>query len=194
MKTVLIATTNKDKYKIVSELLKRTIFNENEYSIIKLSEDMNIPDEKETGDNIERARTKALNAYNHLKEYNFDYIVGLDDAIVIKGKIEPNIKEYLNKIVFENYLSDGETYAFNRAYCIVDKYKNIYETDIDIPYQYKSLDHDINLKEYGYPLSLVSCPVGSNTPLSELTDEEGIEYYLKYVKEDLMKLKGDINE
>jgi hypothetical protein len=110
------------------------------------------------------------------------------------GKIEAGYMVDGKEPVFENYLSDGETYAFNRAYCIVDKYKNIYETDIDIPYQYKSLDHDINLKEYGYPLSLVSCPVGSNTPLSELTDEEGIEYYLKYVKEDLMKLKGDINE
>ena len=98
MKKVLIATTNKDKYTIVSELFKRTIFNDNEYEIIKLTEDMNLPDEKETGDNVERARAKALNAYNNLKEYNFDYIVGLDDALVVKGRLEPNIKEYLNKI------------------------------------------------------------------------------------------------
>ena len=188
MKKVLIATTNKDKYTIVSELFKRTIFNDNEYEIIRLTEDMNLPDEKETGDNVERARAKALNAYDHLKEYNFDYIVGLDDALVVKGRLEPNIKEYLNKILYENYIEDGEVYAFNRAYCIIDKDKNIYETNIDIPYQYKSLDHDINLKEYGYPLSLVSCPVGSNTPMSELTPEEGIEYYLKYVKDDLMKI------
>ena len=56
MKKVLIATTNKDKYSIVSELLKRTIFNEKEYEIIKLSEDMNLPDEKETGDNVDELR------------------------------------------------------------------------------------------------------------------------------------------
>ena len=69
---------------------------------------MNIPDEKESGTNIERARQKALNAYNHLKEYNFDYIVGLDDAIRIKNRLEPNIKEYINKLLLDNYLSDGE--------------------------------------------------------------------------------------
>ena len=121
MKKVLIATTNKDKYNIVSTLLKRTIFPESDYEIVKLTEDMNVPDEKETGNNIERARAKALNAFNHLKDYNFDYIVGLDDAVVIKGRIEPNVREYINKILYENYISDGEEYAFNRAYCIVDK-------------------------------------------------------------------------
>ena len=174
---IIFATTNNDKFEIVSELFKRTIFNENEYEILKLTKDMNVPDEKESGNNIERARTKALNAYSYLKDYNFDFIVGLDDAIVIKGKTEPNIKEYLNKIIYENYLEDGEEYALNRAYCIVDKDKNIFETNIDIPYQYRKLDHDINLREYGYPLSLVSCPIGSNIPLTELTFEEDIEYY-----------------
>lgn len=193
MKKVLIATTNNDKFEIVSELFKRTIFSENEYEILKLTKDMNVPDEKERGNNIERARTKALNAYSYLKEYNFDFIVGLDDAIVIKGKTEPNIKEYLNKIIYENYLEDGEEYAFNRAYCIVDKDKNIFETNIDIPYQYRKLDHDINLREFGYPLSLVSCPVGSNIPLTELTFEEDIEYYLKYSKDALLKIKNTNN-
>ena len=110
MKKVLIATTNKDKFDAVSNIFKRTIFKEDEYEIIKQSKEMNIPDEKENGTNTERARQKALNAFNHLKEYNFDYIVGLDDAIRIKGRLEPNIKEYINKILFDNYLSDGEEY------------------------------------------------------------------------------------
>ena len=116
VKKVLIATTNNDKYDAVSKIFRKTIFPPTAYELQKLSQDMNLPDEKENGTNIERARAKALNAFEYLKHYNFDYIVGLDDAVFIKGKLEPNIKEYLNKILYENYLDNGEEYAFNRAY------------------------------------------------------------------------------
>ena len=182
MKKVLIATTNKDKFDAVSNIFKRTIFKEDKYEIIKQSKDMNIPDEKESGTNIERARQKAL------KEYNFDYIVGLDDAIRIKGRLEPNIKEYINKLLFDNYLSDGEEYAFNRAYCIIDKNKKMYETALDIPYTYHSLKEDYKLEEFTYPLSKVAYPIGDNRPVCELNDEEATNYYLKYVKNNILRL------
>ena len=188
MKKVLIATTNKDKFDAVSNIFKRTIFKEDKYEIIKQTKEMNIPDEKESGTNIERARQKALNAFNHLKEYNFDYIVGLDDAIRIKGKLEPNIKEYINKILFDNYLSDGEEYAFNRAYCIIDKDEKIYEIDLDIPYVYHSLKEDYKVEDFTYPLSEVAYPIGLNKPVSKLTEEESTDYYVKYVEEGLNSL------
>ena len=188
MKKVLIATTNKDKYKVVSKIFKNTIFPENEYELLRLTDDMNLPDEKETGSNIERARSKALNAFEHLKDYNFDYIVGLDDAVVIKGRIEPNVKEYINKILFENYLKDGEEYAFNRAYCIVDKDKNIYEAALSIPEIYHPLKKDYVVKEHTYPLSQVSYPIGYDKPVCELSDDESTNYYLKYVKKGIMNL------
>ena len=44
MKKVLIATTNKDKYKVVSRIFKNTIFPENEYELLCLTDDMNLPD------------------------------------------------------------------------------------------------------------------------------------------------------
>ena len=188
MKKVLIATTNKDKFDAVSNIFKRTIFKEDEYEIIPLSKDMNIPDEKEHGNNVERARTKTLNAYNHLKEYNFDYIVGLDDAIFIKGRLEPNIKEYINKILFENYLEDGEEYAFNRAYSIIDKNEQLYEVALSIPYIYHSLKEDYQLEDFTYPLSKVAYPIGYDKSVSEMSEEETTTYYLKYVEEGLLKL------
>ena len=189
MKKVLIATTNNDKYNAVSKIFKKTIFNEKEFSIIKLTSDMNLPDEKEEGNNINRAKVKALNAYNYLKDYDFDYIVGLDDAVRIKGGLEPNIKEYLNKILFENYIDDGELYAFNRAYCIIDKKGNTYEFTADIPYIYHPLKNDIELKAYTYPLSKVSYPIGYDVPIEELNEEDEINYYLKYVKDEVTKIK-----
>ena len=188
MKKVLIATTNNDKYDAVSKIFKNTIFKEDEYIIEKMTDDMNIPDEKEHGNNIERARTKALNAYNHLKEYDYDYIVGLDDAVFIKGRLEPNIKEYLNKILFENYLEDKEEYAFNRAYCIIDRNGKIYETNINIPYIYNSLKENLKIESFTYPLSHVSYPIGYDKPICELNETEEIEYYLKYVKEKIEEL------
>ena len=188
MKKVLIATTNKDKYDAVSKIFKKTIFPEDKYILEKLTKEMNLPDEKEEGSNVERARSKALNAYNHLKDYNFDYIVGLDDAILIKNRLEPNIKEYINKILFEDYLSDGEEYAFNRAYCILDKEKNIYEVNINIPYIYYGLKEDLELEENTYQLSKVAYPIGYNEPICDLNEKEEVDYYLKYVKDGLMNL------
>ncbi len=188
MKKVLIATTNDDKYDAVSKIFENTIFPSGKYSIEKLTSDMNVPDEKEVGNNVQRARAKALNAYNHLKEYRYDYIVGLDDAVFIKEKLEPNIKEYLNKILYENYLNDGEEYAFNRAYCFINKDGTIYETNINIPYIYNGLKDDYEIKEHTYPLSKVSYPIGYDKPICDLNKDDEIKYYLKYVKEKIMKL------
>ena len=188
MKRVLIATTNKDKYAAVSEIFKNTIFPENDYLIEKLTNDINLPDENDVGNNIVRARNKTINAYNHLKEYNYDYIVGLDDAIFIKGKLEPNIKNYLNKILYEGYLEEGEEYSFNRAYCIIDKNEKLYETNIYIPYIYRSLKEDYTIVEQTYQLSKVAYPIGYDKPICELSPEEEIKYYLKFVKEGILSL------
>ena len=188
MKKVLIATTNKDKYTTVSNIFKKSIFPESKYQISCLTKDMNIPDEKEEGSNIERARVKAINAYDHLKEYGFDYIVGLDDALVIKGKLEPNIKNFINKILYENYLEDGEEFAFNRAYCIINKEKKLYEVALSIPEIYHPLNGEYELEAYTYPLSRVSYPVGYDVSVIELSSEEITNYNLKYVKEGLMDL------
>lgn len=188
MKKVLIATTNKDKFTIVSTIFKNTIFPENEYEIIRPTSDIKLPPITEEGTNIQRARTKALNAYEYLKNYNYDYIVGLDDALFIKGRIEPNIKNHLNIILYGNYLEDGEQFAFNRAYCIIDKEKNLYEVSLDIPEIYHPLKENIVIEDNTYPLSNVSYPIGFDKPLCELSNDEIIDYSLKYVKEGLMSL------
>ena len=76
---------------------------------------------------------------------------------------------------------------------IVDKNKNLYEVAIDIPYIYHTLKENFELKEHSYPLSKVAYPIGYNKPISELSYEEEIEYYLKYVKDGILNLKIDTN-
>ena len=185
MKRVLIATTNNDKYDAVSKIFSKTIFPKEEYKLEKMTDDMHIPDEKEVGNNVERARKKAFLAYEALKDYDYDYIVGLDDAIRIKGRLEPNIKEFVSKILYENYLDDGEEYAFNRAYAIYDKDGNIYETTAEIPYIYHPLKGEYKLESFTYPLSRVAYPVGSDRAICDISGDEEINYYLKYVKDKI---------
>lgn len=188
VKTVLIATTNNDKYTTVKNIFENTIFPNTLYKIESLKTlNIELENKKEEGDNLTRARNKALFAFEQLREYNFDYIVGLDDAIVIKNRVEPNVKEYINKILFENYLNENEEFAFIRAYVIIDKDNNIYETTATIPYLFRENKNAI-VKENSYPLSYVSCPIGYEKPVNELTDEERLKYYLKYIDKSIKKL------
>lgn len=188
MKKVLIATTNKDKYKAVSKIFKATIFPDNEYQIDSLASiNVTLEDKKEEGNNLDRARVKAQDAYQALKDYDFDYVVGLDDAIRLKGVLEPNIKSYINKILYDNYLDDNEEYSFSRAYVFIDKDNNMYETTAEIPYIYRS-NPNIVIEEFSYPLSQVAYPIGYDKTISNLSEEEELNYYLKYVKEELDKL------
>ena len=191
MKKVLIATTNIDKFKAVSKVFENTIFPKEEYIIESLSNiQLNLKDEKEVGTNLERARTKAINAFNALKEsdYNYDFVVGLDDALRVKGVLEANIKQHIDEILYGNYFSEGEEYAFNRAYVIIDKNMKMYETSIDIPYVYHRVKEKVQLKEHTYQLAIVAYSLGSDKPICELDEKDEVEYYLRYVKEGLLSL------
>ena len=180
MKKVLIATTNRDKFKIVSYIFQETIFPKSEYEIVTFTDKMKVPEVEEEGTNKERARKKALTAYNYLEDYHFDYIVGLDDAVYLNGIIDYNVKKVMCKILFQDYLKDGEEYGFNRAYCIIDKNGKEYEFSIDTPYIYHKLKGDYKIEEHTYPLSKVSYPLNSDKPICDLTEEESNRYYLDY--------------
>lgn len=191
MKKVLIATTNVDKFKAVSKVFENTIFTKDEFIIESLSNiKLNIKDEKEIGTNLERARTKAINAFNAVNKsgYNYDFVVGLDDAIRVKGILEADIKKHIEEILYGNYINDGEEYAFNRAYVIIDKNMKMYETTIDIPYVYHKINEKVQLKDHTYQLAIVAYPLGSDKPICDLSEKDEIDYYLKYVKKDLLNL------
>ena len=197
MKKVLIATTNVDKFKAVSKVFENTIFTKDKFIIESLSNiELDIKDEKEIGTNLERARKKAINAFDAVKDsaYNYDFVIGLDDAIRVKGILEPNIKKYIEKILYGNYINDGEEYAFNRAYVLIDKNMKMYETTIDIPYVYHKVKKKVELKDHTYQLAIVAYPLGSDKPICELSEKEEIDYYLRYVKNDLMGLNIKYDE
>lgn len=109
MKKILIATRNKDKYKIVSKLLSAKTFKNFKFiSLNEIKED--IIDKKEVGYIKNRSYEKAMNVYKSLKNNIYDYIVGIDDGIEIRGNIIENVKEYIKAILDNKYLKKMKKY------------------------------------------------------------------------------------
>ena len=193
MKKILIATTNKDKFKIISGLLRRSGLAEDAYQILSL-DDINYdgPDNKEVGDITERAKRKAETVKRYFNNTTYDYFVGIDDGIILKGQMIENVKEYLKKILYEDYLSDGEEIIFPRAYCIIGRSNDeVFQEIIEIPYVYMSRDN-VSLKEFSYPLSQIAAPIGYDKPIAEMTTEESNDYYWKYSESKIKKFLKNI--
>lgn len=180
MKKILIATRNKDKFKIISKLLSTNNFKDAIfYSLNDIEE--NIVDKKETGDVINRSLEKALNAYNNIKE-DYDYFIGVDDGIKMKGKMIENVKDYITPILEDKYLTTNEKVYIVRAYTFIDKKGNHKSIVTEIPFEYKKLKEKFNILENSYPLSHVLSPVGSTKVVSGLKEEESNAYYLEFSK------------
>ena len=196
MKNILIATKNNDKYNIVSYLLEKICFPKtNNYKFYSLNDiKYDGPDQKEEGTLIHRAEIKAKTVKNYLDKINkniFEFIVGTDDGINIKGNLQENIKELLKKILYEKYLEENEEYSFYRAFCIISKENKIFKTVTIVPYKYKS-KKNAEIKDNTYPLKQISVPIGMDKSLSELNEQEGKIYCFGYSKVNLIKLKNEI--
>lgn len=187
MKKILIATRNKDKFKIISKLLSTNNFKDATfYSLNDIEE--NIIDKKETGDVINRSLEKALNAYNNIKE-DYDYFIGVDDGIKMKGKMIENVKEYITPILDDKYLTTNEKVYIVRAYTFIDKKGNHKSIVTEIPFGYKKLQEKFDVLENSYPLSHVLSPVGSSKTVSQLSIEESNAYYLEFSKTKLDEIE-----
>lgn len=169
---------------------------ENAYDILSL-DDINYdgPDNKEVGNIAERAKRKAETVKTYFNNTTtYDYFIGIDDGIILKGQMIENVKEYIKKILYENYLSEGEKIIFPRAYCIIGRSNDeAFQEIIEIPYVYMSKDN-ASLKEFSYPLSQIAVPIGYNKPIAEMTTEESNNYYWKYSESKIEKLVKKICE
>lgn len=179
MKKILIATRNKDKYKIVSKLLSaKTFKNFNFISLNEIKED--IIDKKEVGDIENRSYEKAMNVYKSLQNNVYDYIVGIDDGIEIRGNIIENVKEYIKAILDNNYLKENEKVYIVRAYTFINKKGKFKIIVTKIPFKYKKLEKQIKIEENSYPLSHVLTPIDSNQRIIDLDEYDTNKYYLNY--------------
>ena len=169
MKKILLATSNKDKFKIVKYILQRAGLDKEEYEILSLKDiGYNGPEEKEYGTIAERAKRKALSVKDNISNYNeYEFIIGIDDGIELKGSIRENVKDHINMILYENYLEENESIIFPRAYCCVDKDGSTFEIVARIPYRYKP-NNNLKVEPNSYPLSQIAAPLNSDKSLTRV--------------------------
>ena len=163
MNKVLIATRNKDKFKIVSKLLTSIFKNYKYYNLNDLDEE--IIDKKESGDVINRSYEKAKNAYDSIKNNDFKYIVGIDDGIKIRDEILENVKELIKPIINDEYLNNDEVVYIVRAYTFFSNTGDYYKILTEIPFKYKKITYNLEIEKNSYPLSHVLRTLDSDKTL-----------------------------
>ena len=187
MKKILIATRNKDKFATIKQVLSKMA--KEEYSYYSLYDIEGLDkDEKESGTIDKRAYDKANQIYQTIENNDFEYIIGIDDGIKLKGVLRENVKDYLYDIIDDKYLSEGEQIEIVRAYCFMDKNGDYKSTITEIPFKYKKYNGKLKIEANTYPLSHVLTPVDSDIPVSDLSNEDDINYCFKYTEPKLKEL------
>ena len=116
---ILIATTNRDKFKLVSYLLSSSIFKDAEfYSLYDIE---GIPPKRESGNVKKRSLVKAQNIFDNISNNIFDYIIGVDDGLRINGKVITAVKEYTKDILDDQFIKEGHRIELVRAYTYIVK-------------------------------------------------------------------------
>ncbi len=193
MNKILIATRNNDKFKIVRKLL--CTFFLDKYDFYNLNDlNVEIIDKKESGDLINRSFQKAKNAFDTINDIDFDYIIGVDDGMKIRGKIIENVKDYISPIINDEMLSKDEIVYIVRAYTFFNKNGETYSFLTEIPFKYKKLTYRLDIKKDSYPLSYVLMPLNSSKTVVEQSVEESNIYYYNYSKEGFAEVKEYFND
>jgi hypothetical protein len=186
---VLVATRNKDKFKIVRRMVEKII----PYARLVSPADAGIPgDVIEVGSVEERARQKAQYFMERLewskKIDDFDAVLAVDDALSIDGgEATPNSKELTDRILQSEWPA-GASIAVVRAFALIKKGERTRVEVTTVPFTF--IGNPLNVeREYGkYPLSRVLAPQGKAIPVCELSTEEEDEFNLAHSSEALTRL------
>lgn len=193
MENILIATRNKDKFKLLSKLLSTELLKDSKFFSLNDIED-EIEDKKEVGDIKNRSYEKAMNAYLSIKNNIYQYIIGIDDGIEMKGQMIENVKEYLKDILDDKYLKEDEIVYIKKAYTFIDK-NGVFKTIVTkIPFKYKKLTNHFEIEENSYPLNHVLTPIDSNLRLVDIDEETTNNYLLSYSKEGFDEVEKFFND
>ena len=193
MENILIATRNKDKFKLLSKLLSTELLKDSKFFSLNDIED-EIEDKKEVGDIKNRSYEKAMNAYLSIKNNIYKYIIGIDDGIEMKGQMIENVKEYIKDILDDKYLKEDEIVYIKKAYTFIDK-NGVFKTIVTkIPFKYKKLTNHFEIEENSYPLNHVLTPVDSNLRLVDIDEETTNNYLLTYSKEGFDEVEKFFNK
>lgn len=176
---ILIATTNQDKFDIVSKLLNNLGFNQFKFYNLKMINQ--ISDIIEIGNISERAKQKAYEFKSLVNDYVA--VVGIDDGILLpkSHEVDAELKKVLKQIINDKILQENDIVSICRAFYFITKEKE-YSIITEIPFVYHDTDNVV-IKPNSYPLSQVLSPINSRKRITALTEEEEMDYYVEYCKD-----------
>ena len=187
MKKILIATKNKDKYEIVTRILNK--INTEVYEYYSLYDIGDYSNSNQENGNIQiRAYNKAQQVFSNIINNDFDFIIGIDDGIKMKGILRENVKDYIEDIIHNNYLSEGEQVEIARAYCFMNKNGEYKIVTTEIPFVFQKIDTSFQIEENSYPLSNVLRPLNSTKTVAQMDKNECNQYYLQYSEKSIKEV------
>lgn len=185
-KTIVIATKNKDKFTIVTDILRDYGLTEFNFKMLDSFEGYKNKDE--TGSIEERSKQKVTEFLNYLNEKNLtipDIIIGVDDGFKKEtdSTTSPYSKEITRNILDGQYLSDGELIYDVRSYTFfIAKTGEIKTVNTEIPYNYVKNAKMTNFEETRYPLSYVLRYVEGKNVISEEDKTRARLYNKRYAQ------------
>ncbi len=191
-KLILIATKNKDKFLIVSNMLKRVGLKN--YKFINLQSLKIHEDVKEKGTIMQRAKQKADFYQKIILEKKITEVIailGIDDGIKLfnRKRINSNSKEIADGILSGKLSSIGNIIFVVRAFALNLMDNKIQTTCIThIPFVFLGNIKNVKRNKEKYPLSHVFGMQNRKKSIIETSEKECLEYYLKYSKKELIKL------
>lgn len=182
MKSILLATQNESKIKLLTKLITDVC---GEFKFINLKE-LGIDDEVlETGTIEERAKDKAQFYLQKAMKigHEFDYVLGSDDGIEIPGIIAPTAetKKIVSQIINQNLIQSEQEVNILRAFCFISKFGRK-ELVTKIPLKYIG-DEQIAKITGKYPLSFLLSHIDKNQAIADNLPEKITIYNLKYSSE-----------
>lgn len=191
--TILIATKNLDKFRIVTDILMGISLRT--YHYVSLV-DLHIEDEMEESGTVEdRAKQKVIFYKNILKNKNLlnnvIAIIGVDDGIYIKkeGFHTAESKEITDQILSGTRVQKGAEIVIWRSYfAYITNTNEEFHCTTNVPFQFLGNPKGITRKEGKYPLSHVIGHLGSNITVADNTSENNIRYNIEYSQELLSLL------
>lgn len=189
---ILIATKNKDKFYIVSDMFKNLGFIDFEFvSLLDLKITQDI---KESGSILARAKQKASFYQGMVQKKHISdvmAVMGIDDGVKLLNRKATyrNSKHITDEILSGKLISMGEVVTIIRAFALNSTDgKKCAVCVTNIPFIFLGNGENIKRIEGSYPLSYVFGLLNSKKSIIETSDKKCLEYYLKYSKKELTQL------
>jgi hypothetical protein len=196
MKEIIVATSNKDKFRQVTQLLTTLGINDRFLSL----DDLKIKSrQEETETLLARAKQKVFNCLSQIEidDYPNCLCVVANDT----GTRLPtlNIKTAESKKIAAEILSgnlikagDPINYVYSYAVVILPA-KKLLTAEVEIPFTYLGNPDNLEVIEGQNIMSRVKALVGQKIPHSQIPEDEVTEYRLKFIREKFSPIIDEIN-